>query len=103
VRRILWSRAALDELDGIIAFIAQDNPLAAGRVAERIGRAVEALAAMPTGRPGRVAGTYEKVVARLPYIIAYALGTAPSGEGTLIVLRIVHTARNWPEGAWPED
>jgi toxin ParE1/3/4 len=103
VRQVFWSRAALDEFDGIIAWIAQDNPPAAGRVADRIEHAVEALAFMPTGRPGRVAGTYEKIVANLPYIVAYALGTAPTGAPTLTILRIIHTARNWPEDAWPED
>jgi plasmid stabilization system protein ParE len=66
VRAVLWSRAALDELDGIVAWIARDNPAAAGRVADRIEHAVEALAIMPTGRPGRMTGTYEKVAAGLP-------------------------------------
>ena len=27
----------------------------------------------PKGRPGRVAGTYEKTVSGLPYVIAYEL------------------------------
>lgn len=39
MRKIVRSRAGLDELDGIVAFVAQDNPIAAGRVADRIERA----------------------------------------------------------------
>lgn len=96
MKRVVWAQSALDELDGIIAHIAQDNLKAAESVADRIGQAVEALAFMPTGRPGRVSGTYEKVVSGLPYIIAYALGTGPAGEDSLTILRIIHGARNSP-------
>lgn len=34
MRAVLWSRDALDALDGIVAWIARDNPVAAGRVAD---------------------------------------------------------------------
>lgn len=64
--------------------------------------AVDRLAAMPTGRKGRVSGTYEKPVSGLPYIIAYALGDEPKGHETVTILRIVHNARNWPEESCPE-
>lgn len=58
-----------------------------------------ALADFATGHPGRVAGTYEKSVTRLPYIIAYAL----SEDGRdLVVLRVIHTSRNWVADQWPE-
>ena len=58
-----------------------------------------ALADFATGHPGRVGGTYEKSVARLPYIIAYALN---DGEVELTILRVIHTSRNWEPGAWPD-
>jgi plasmid stabilization system protein ParE len=103
VRRVVWSQDALDELDGIVAYISRDNHLAAGRVADRIARAVESLAFMPTGRPGRVIGTYEKIVPNLPYVIAYALMPATDEADVLAVLHVIHGARDWPEGAWPED
>lgn len=102
MKRILWSVDAAREYGEIIAFIADDDPNAAARVAARIRRSIEGLADMPTGRKGRVAGTYEKVVSGLPYIIAYALGETPAGGGTLSVLRIIHSARNWPEDRWPD-
>jgi len=44
-----------------------------------------------------VPGTSEKLIKRLPYIIAYAVD-----EGALTVLRIVHGARHWPKGRWPQ-
>jgi hypothetical protein len=45
--------------------------------------------------------SYEKVVAGLPFIIAYALGTSAAGSEVLTVVRMIYTSRDWPEGAWP--
>jgi plasmid stabilization system protein ParE len=60
-----------------------------------------ALGETPTGRPGRVTGAYEKVVTGLPYIIAYAIAAKADRE-TVSILRVIHTARDWPVGKWPE-
>jgi toxin ParE1/3/4 len=100
VRRVVWSRDALSEFTGIVAYIARDNPAAASKMADQIEESVSSLA-MPTGRRGRMSGTYEKVLPGLPYIIAYALEPTPGGEEVLAVLRIIHGARDWPEGQWP--
>jgi toxin ParE1/3/4 len=99
-RPVQWSRDALEDIKGQIAYIAVDNPIAARRVAERIAATGTALGEMSTGRPGRVSGTYEKRVARLPYIIAYAV-TNRLGRETISILRVIHTARDWPEEEWP--
>ena len=101
MRRVVWSIDALDELIGIVAYIARDNRVAANGVADAIEQAVLGLAARPTGRKGRVNGTYEKVVSKLPYIIAYALGDEPRGHETVTILRVIHGARDWPEESWP--
>ncbi|CAM5774227.1 type II toxin-antitoxin system RelE/ParE family toxin [Bosea minatitlanensis] len=55
---------------------------------------------MATGRPGRVAGSYERPVTRLPYIIAYAL-VFQGGREVIAILRVIHAARDWPEEDWP--
>lgn len=102
MRRVVWSRHAHDDFRGIIEYIARDDPAAAGHVVTRIDQAVQALAATPTGRRGRVSGTYEKVVRGVPYIIAYALGDEPKGHETITVLRIIHGARDWRDDSWPE-
>ena len=100
-RPVVWSRSALDDLKGQLIRIAEDDPAAAQRVAQTLGSTAQALGGIPTGRPGHVAGTYEKLVSRLPYIIAYAL---PRSEGEPVaILRVIHTARHWPSGGWPED
>jgi toxin ParE1/3/4 len=65
-RPVQWSRAALDDLKAQVTYIAADNPAAALRIADRIGDTGAALGKMAIGRPGRVAGTFEKPVTRLP-------------------------------------
>jgi toxin ParE1/3/4 len=101
-RAIVWSRDALDDLTAQMAYIAADNPEAARRVAGAILDAAAALGQFATGRPGRVVGTYEKPVTGLPYIIAYAITAAAEAE-SIAILRVIHTARNWPAAGWPKD
>jgi toxin ParE1/3/4 len=95
-RAVVWSRAALDDLKAQLDHIAAENPDAAKRVAQSIRSAGTALGRTPTGRPGRVAGTYEKSVSGLPYIIAYML----TANGDTLA---IHTARDWQPGAWPNQ
>ena len=103
MRRVVrWSRSALDDLKGQIAWIAADRPEAARRIASRIRAAGEELGSMATGRPGRVSGTYEKSVTRLPYVIAYAITSDPGGRESVSILRVIHNARDWPPDEWPE-
>jgi len=98
-RNVVWAPEALRDLGEQLAFIAANNWQAAQLVRDRIAAAVELLAERPVGRPGRVAGTYEKRVLKTRYIIAYEL---PS-ELQLHILRVIHSSRDWPTGRWPED
>jgi plasmid stabilization system protein ParE len=93
-RSVVWSNDALADLIGQVRHIASDNPDAADRVENRIYKAGLALGDFATGHPGRVSGTYEKSVTRLPYIIVYAL---TDGDRVVSVLRVIHTARDWPD------
>ena len=99
-RPVTWAREALNDMREQIAFIAEDNPAAARRVADRLRDTGEALGESATGRPGRVTGTYEKSVIRLPYIISYELRPIASHEN-VVILRVIHTARDWPAEEWP--
>lgn len=68
-------------------------PRAAAIVDERIETAIETLPALPDrGRPGRIAGTRELLIAGTSCIAAYRV----SGD-TIRVLRILHMAQMWPE------
>jgi plasmid stabilization system protein ParE len=99
-RPVQWSRDALDDIKRQIAYIAADNPAAARQVADRIRATGAVLGEMATGRQGRVRDTYEKLVVRLPYIIAYAI-TKQAGRETVSILRVIHAARDWPDENWP--
>ena len=99
-RPVEWSRDALDDLKAQITYIAAENPAAAQRVADRLRATCNALGEIPTGRIGRVAGTYEKSVSRVPYIVAYAL-THRKGREVVSILRVIHTSRDWPDEEWP--
>lgn len=99
-RAVTWSREALDDIKRQAAHIARDNPAAARRLADRIREVGQSLGDMATGRPGRVTGTYEKPIGRLPYIIAYALRPIASRE-SVVILRVIHTSRDWPPNEWP--
>jgi plasmid stabilization system protein ParE len=100
-RAVIWSREALGDLEAQIAHIAVENPATAQRVADAIMASAMTLSDIPTGRPGRVIETYEKPVIRRPYIIAYAITSNPTTESISIV-RVIHTAREWPEEQWPK-
>lgn len=100
-RLVHWSRDALNDIKSQIIHIAKDSEEAATRIADRIREVGSTLGLRATGRPGRVTGTYEKSVSGLPYIVAYALAKR-AGLEVVVILRVVHTARNWPSEKWPQ-
>ena len=92
--RIDWSPAAVADRDAIFDYIEADSPRAAIAVDERIEAAVLRLAQYPeSGRPGRVEGTRELVVTDAPYVIPYRVE-----RDSVRILRVLHSARLWPDG-----
>lgn len=91
---LIWSPEAQEDINLLRAYIAEEDPAAARRVVLRIFDTIEQL--LPDnphiGRPGRVAGTRELVIPRTPYIVPYRFQ-----DGNIIVLRVYHGARRWPE------
>jgi toxin ParE1/3/4 len=90
----IWSPESIADLVALRAYIAQDDPAAAQRIALHIIRNVETLLSNSPaiGRPGRVPGTRELVIPKTPYIVPYRLvGNA------IQILRVFHSARQWPE------
>jgi toxin ParE1/3/4 len=96
--RVRWTDPAQTDFLEILGYIARDNPAAAERVGRRLLSAIDALAAQPRlGRPGRVAGTRELVIARLPYVAIYRMVEAAHVATSQVeVLRVLHGARRWP-------
>jgi plasmid stabilization system protein ParE len=99
MRKVVWSQAAIDDFDRQLNHIAYNSRINAGLVADRVEEAIASLAQMPTGRFGRVSGTYEKFVSKTPLIIAYII----DDQGNLGIVRVIHAARDWPEGEWPGE
>jgi addiction module RelE/StbE family toxin len=90
--RVRWLNSALRAVRTIHSRVAADNPQAAAGVVRRIQGSVSHLSAFPeSGRPGRVAGTREVVVPKLPYLIVYRI----NGDDVEI-LRVFHTSMDWP-------
>jgi addiction module RelE/StbE family toxin len=91
--RVEWSHFAQADRDAIFDYLEAHSPQAAITVDERIRVQVEALARFPeSGRPGRVEGTRELVIARTPYIGAYRVAF-----DVVRILRVLHGAQRWPE------
>ena len=90
----VWSAEAIDDLIALRAYIADVDNAAAQRIALHIIDTVEKLLSenADIGRPGRVPGTRELVIAKTPFIVPYRL----QGE-VLQILRVLHGARRWPE------
>ena len=101
IMRVRWLRAAMRNLDAIVAYVAQDDPDAALKLYACIRERVAALADKPNmGKPGRVFGTRELVIKKYRYIVPYRVQ-----ENEVQILRVFHTSRrlpvNWqaPDGA----
>lgn len=95
--RLEWSWFALADRDEIFNYIEADNPRAATAMDELIGRQIERLAEFPeSGRIGRVDGTRELVISRTPYLVAYRIV-----GGAVLILRILHGSRQWPDDILP--
>ena len=91
---VVWSPEAIADFISLRAYVVEDDPVAARRIALRILYAVEELLADHSniGRAGRVPGTREFVISGTPYVVPYRiLGN------TIQVLRVYHGKRRWPE------
>ena len=91
--KLIWAQSAIDDLDAIREYISQDSPPAACRVLGEIRTGViDALQHPKAGRPGRVEGTREIVLTKLPYTMPYRL----NGD-RVEILRVYHQSRKWPD------
>jgi len=97
--KLRWTRLALQDLRDLHEYIAEDNPSAANRMVTRIQDATQRLKNHPQmGRPGRVQGTHELVIAGSPYIVVYILG-----DSEIQIVAVIHSAMRWPDTFRSED
>ena len=89
--KLVWTRPAREDRKAIREYIAADNLSAALDLDELLSEKAARLVDHPgLGRPGRLQGTRE-LVAHRNYLLIYDVA------GDLVrVLRVLHTARQWP-------
>jgi toxin ParE1/3/4 len=87
-----WTLKALGDLREAGNYIAEDNPQAAEKIADRVREAVEYLLEHPNmGRPGRLPTTRELVISGTPFIIVYWV------RGMAVqIIRVLHHSRKGP-------
>ena len=87
---VRFSPSAQADIQAIFDFIAQDNPVMAGRVVAIIEQATDRLSLFPhSGRMGAVEGTRELVIPRLPYITVYTVA-----EDAVDIIAVFHAAQD---------
>ena len=90
--RLQWLPQAIANRVEQIAYIGQDNPLAAITQGDRIAEQVNMLMEHPQmGRPGRKKGTRELVISRTPYVVVYRIK-----DTDIEVIRVLHSSQKYP-------
>ncbi len=84
MRRIVWSRAAREDVRRIRDYIRQFNPLAANRVAASLIEAADSLAELPE-RGRQIRTGRRELVAVWPYVIRYRIN-----DLTVMIVRVRH-------------
>ena len=91
--KIRWLEDSIQDLIALRQYIEQENPAAAKRVAKTIIQSVNLLLDQPgIGRAGRVPNSRELVVTGTPFLVPYRIK-----NNTIEILRVLHSARQWPE------
>ena len=90
--KVIIREEAVDDLDGIFAWVARDDPAAAFELLRRIRERIERLATpglSHMGRFGMVAGTRELVEA--PYVIVY---NVDEGRRQIVIVAVMHARQD---------
>jgi len=88
-----WSDEALDDLEGISAYVGFHDRLAAARLVRRIVTLIETLLVRhpAMGRPGHKPGTRELAISGTRYIAIYRVD-----RGAVEIIRVFHTSQDRP-------
>ena len=91
-KTIVWLPEAIAEKDTILDYIADHNVVAALGVDAHMKQQIDQLTEFPLlGRKGRIAGSFELVISRTPYLVAYRVV-----EDQVQILHVFHERRSWP-------
>ena len=98
---LIWSDPAIDDLQGIYAYIAQDSVMQAERVVRTLTRAAEGLVTLPfVGHMSKdVEGVRERPLSRWNYSLIYRVVAdrrAEGGEAEVEIMRILGSGQQRP-------
>lgn len=93
MHKIVWTSEAEKDLEGIVLYhIEQNERNIAKLVFLKIREQIVTLTNFPKRtRPGRISGTREFIISRLPYIAILQVS-----DNTVTILNILHTSRKYP-------
>ena len=94
--KIVWSQTAVEDLKGIVQYIALDNPEAAAKLADRIIQHIEAASNLPFSNravPEKAEESVREAILK-PYRLIYQVDT---DHNVIHILRIWHASRGIPE------
>lgn len=92
---IIWSNTAVEDLKGIVLYIALDNPDAAAKLADRIVQHIETASELPFSNravPEKDDQSIREAILK-PYRLIYQIDT---DRCVIHILRIWHTSRGIP-------
>lgn len=94
--RIRWRLTAVDDLHGIIDYVAREDPVRAAAFGQELREKTLVLGEHPrlgrAGRPGLAKGVRE-LVAHPNYIVLYRVSPA---EREVVILRVKHASQRMP-------
>ena len=90
--KLLFAKAARQELEEAAGYVAEHNPRAARNLEERVLATAQRLTVFPhLGRPLDDTGRRRFEIGGTPYRLIYAVR-----RDAVVILRIWHGARRWP-------
>jgi plasmid stabilization system protein ParE len=94
--QIIWSHTSLEDLKGIVQYIALDDPIAAANLADRIIQRIESASKLPFSNravPEKAEEFIRESILK-PYRLIYQVDV---DRRAIHILRIWHAARGIPE------
>jgi len=93
---IIWSHTAVEDLKGIVQYIALDDPDAAAKLADHIIQRIETASELPFSNravPEKAEESIREAILK-PYRLIYQVDT---NHDVIHILRIWHASRGIPE------
>ena len=99
-KSLVWLTQTQIDKDVILDFIAAHSIQSALEVDKKIKTQVAQLLKFPyLGRAGRIENTFELVISRTPYLVAYQIKNVLKKNFTMLqiqVIHVFHVRQDWP-------